>query len=314
MKYFTKEWFIKDSLCSIMSRVKESEIAETKDEERYLELYRKKLSAHLAAEKQNDLYKNPKEELQRYDIYISEPGITEEERRKRIQYKQTFIETNKDRIDNNLYFIFDENLFKQKFDNYLNQNIELLHYLPKRILKNVADIRILALGLVCKKVMRLLNKYCAKQKKACNKIRNRAFSESDKVEETLTKQLNTNLYDDALIMDIYEQDGDIYLEFEYGQKLQIINGEITEREQDKIYKWNIDIPSSGMSLVQGTEMHYKNGKYELCFLMENTDEYGKSALWYLTIRGNDILEIPAPPNQILEMEEKLLALAYKLSK
>ena len=48
--------------------------------------------------------------------------------------------------------------------------------------------------------------------------------------------------------------------------------------------------------------------------MENTDEYGKSALWYLTIRGNDILEIPAPPNQILEMEEKLLALAYKLSK
>ena len=73
MKYFTKEWFIKDSLCSIMSRVKESEIAETKDEERYLELYRKKLSAHLAAEKQNDLYKNPKEELQRYDIYISEP-------------------------------------------------------------------------------------------------------------------------------------------------------------------------------------------------------------------------------------------------
>ena len=279
MKYFTKEWFIKDSLCSIMSRVKESEIAETKDEERYLELYRKKLSAHLAAEKQNDLYKNPKEELQRYDIYISEPGITEEERRKRIQYKQTFIETNKDRIDNNLYFIFDENLFKQKFDNYLNQNIELLHYLPKRILKNVADIRILALGLACKKVMRLLNKYCAKQKKACNKIRNRAF-----------------------------------LEFEYGQKLQIINGEITEREQDKIYKWNIDIPSSGMSLVQGTEMHYKNGKYELCFLMENTDEYGKSALWYLTIRGNDILEIPAPPNQILEMEEKLLALAYKLSK
>ena len=112
-----------------------------------------------------------------------------------------------------------------------------------------------------------------------------------------TKRLGVSEYTEFFLTDIIFENEDIYLLFDNGDKLLIKNGEILEREEEKLFAWNADIPNSGWSMVLAAELYRIGEKFEIHFLMENRNEYERCTVWYLTFRGTDIQEIITPNNE-----------------
>ena len=90
-----------------------------------------------------------------------------------------------------------------------------------------------------------------------------------------------------MITGIEKKDGDIYIQKGIDSYLRIVNGEILEGENGKIYPYEED--QSSKSIVLANELYRIKDKFEVHFLIQNYNDL-KEELWYLTIRGTDILE------------------------
>lgn len=123
MKYLTKEWLNTELLSYTYSQIKISKKTEKYDEGYYQKLYKKICKLYIAAERGEELYQDPQEELRKIEESIAEPNITEEERAKRIRYKRDFISLNADRIKRGTYFKFDEKVVEQDFAVKIQQDI-----------------------------------------------------------------------------------------------------------------------------------------------------------------------------------------------
>ena len=259
MKYLTKEWLNTELLSYTYSQIKISKKTEKYDEGYYQKLYKKICKLYIAAERGEELYQDPQEELRKIEESIAEPNITEEERAKRIRYKRDFISLNADRIKRGTYFKFDEKVF--------------------------------ALGYTSVEVKKLLKPYCAEQERISRRLRKIAQEETEKAEAHLSEDIGINDCTDTVILGIREKQEGIYIDVDLGGTLFVENGKIIEQELKEVYRWNPHIPNSGLSIILASELHYTNEKFELHFLIENVNEKNESQVGYLTLRGTDIKEI-----------------------
>ena len=291
MKYLTKEWLNTELLSYTYSQIKISKKTEKYDEGYYQKLYKKICKLYIAAERGEELYQDPQEELRKIEESIAEPNITEEECAKRIRYKRDFISLNADRIKRGTYFKFDEKVVEQDFAVKIQQDIELYKKLPQEILCKIADLRVFALGYTSVEVKKLLKPYCAEQERISRRLRKIAQEETEKAEAHLSEDIGINDCTDTVILGIREKQEGIYIDVDLGGTLFVENGKIIEQELKEVYRWNPHIPNSGLSIILASELHYTNEKFELHFLIENVNEKNESQVGYLTLRGTDIKEI-----------------------
>ena len=289
MKYFTKEFYVWERLSRISFTLKKSKRAEQKDENFYQRVYNKKYAAFTDLEKTSDWYRDPNEELKKLDDYINEPEISDAERAVRRKIRDFHVILNAKRIESGIYFEYDEESAKRRFDERIRAKIELCRQLPKEILDKVADIRMLALEYASEEVKQLLTPYCAKLRRTVQRIREKACAETNKAESYLSNVFGLNGYEDYLLTGLEEKDGDIYIKGERLDELIIKQGEIIEGKGQTIYAYNADRPNSPWSRVIATELHRTADKFELHFLISNSDEFDREELWDLTIRGVDVL-------------------------
>lgn len=73
MKYLTKEWLNTELLSYTYSQIKISKKTEKYDEGYYQKLYKKICKLYIAAERGEELYQDPQEELRKIEESIAEP-------------------------------------------------------------------------------------------------------------------------------------------------------------------------------------------------------------------------------------------------
>ena len=297
MKYLTKEWLIQYKLSHINSVTKKSKLAQTRNDIYYNNLYRNRYLKFIEIEKSDEIYSDPRKDLEISEQRMNEQGISDEERKFRKCIYRYYTETCQKRIEAGAPFVFNENIAARKFEEGLRQKIELFKHMPLTILDKVADIGVFAFGYVSEEVKRLLKPYCGELKRQCKGVLKQAERETEKAEKYLTKRLWVSEYTELFLTDIIFENEDIYLLFGNGDKLLIKNVEILEREEEKLFVWNTDIPNSGWSMVLAAEMYHIGDKFEIHFLMENRNVYERCTVWYLTFRGRDIQEIISPNNE-----------------
>lgn len=294
MKYLTKEWLIQYKLSYTNRLVRKSKKAEKTDEHFYNTLLQKHLSRFIELEKSSEIFSDPQKDMERVEKYVNEEGISELERQSRKRFQAVFNEERKTLIELGAPFVFDKKAAERRFWETTRQEIELMQNLPPYILSKIADIRVFVFGYASAEVKKLLNPYCAELKHKCSEAERQAERETRKAQKFLTIETDINTLGDTFLTDIEFQNGDIYLVFDDGDKLLIKDGEIVEREEEKLYIMNCYLPDSGYSLLHAAELYHIDGKFEVHFLMENRNEFDTCKIWYLTIRGTDIQEILTP--------------------
>ena len=175
------------------------------------------------------------------------------------------------------------------FDVDLKWRLELISHLPDYILSEVADVRVFALGYASKKVKTLLRDYCKHLRREYKKVLGKAQIETNKAEGKLPKRIMANEYDELMLQRIYRKGGNVFLMFDSGT-LKVVNGEIIEREETRIYHYKRKEPYSGWSMVLYAEVSYENGLFGIHLMIDNKDKKGQSKYWYLTVQGTSILE------------------------
>ena len=131
--------------------------------------------------------------------------------------------------------------------------------------------------------------YCKQLRREYKKVLNKAQIETDKAEGKLPKRIMANEYSELMLQRIYQKDGNVFLVFDLGT-LKVINGEIIEREEKKLYHYKRKEPYSGWSMVVRAEVCFEDGFFTLHLLIDNKDKIGQSTYWYLTVKGTSIVE------------------------
>ena len=289
MKYLTREWYVKARLSYIDGSVRCSKLAEKFDESFYKVVYQKRYEKFERNERLRDEFRNPQDDLKRYDEWINEPNISREEKEKRIEHKKITVFLERERFETGRYYLYDEAFTRKLFDVDLKWRIELISNLPDYILNEVADARVLALGYASKRVKTLLKEYCKQLRREYKKVLGKAQIETNKAESKLTKRIMANEYSELMLQRIYRKDGNVFLVFDSGT-LKVVNGEIIGQEEKRLYHYKGKEPYSGWSMVLYAEVSYENGLFELHLMIDNKDKKGQSKYWYLTVRGISILE------------------------
>lgn len=294
MKFLTKEWLHALRLSSAGRNVEVSYRARLKDERFFRTLYDKRCNCFLCNEMENESYRDTEKELKKIDKFVNAPGISEGEHERRLQYKEDYIKVNEISINNGVYFVFDKAVSEKRFEVAFKRKVELLKSLPKTILLNVADIRVLALGYASSTVKARLKPFCEKLSDNCMQIKDEVISKIEKVESYLSKRVYLNELFESLLTEVIEEDGNVILSFHDGDRLIIKDGIITERDSQIVFPFNEDDPNSGWTKVLSVELDRVEGKFEVSFLFENLNMYDESELWYLTILGRDLEYIEMP--------------------
>lgn len=289
MKYLTREWYVKARLSYIDGSIRCSKLAERFDESFYQSVYNKRLKKFDHSERTREEFRDPQDDLKKYDAWINEPNISEEEKEKRIEHKKITLWLQKERFETGKYYQYDETFTKIMFDETLKYRIDLISHLPAYILQEVADVRVLALGYASKRVKAFLRDYCKKLRQEYKKVLDKAQIETNKAESKLPKRIMANEYDELMLQRIYQKDGNVFLVFDSGT-LKVINGEIIEREEQRLYHYKRKEPYSGWSMVLYAEVSYENGLFALHLMIDNKDKKGQSKYWYLTVQGTSIIE------------------------
>ena len=139
--------------------------------------------------------------------------------------------------------------------------VKLVSYLPKNILEEVADIRVLALGYVSEKVKKMLDEYCRQLCKECDCILQKARRKTDMAESMLPKRISVNGFGELLLYRLYRKNKDIFLEFE-GGRLKFENGEILKQERKRIYRYGDEEAYSILNYIKKMPLPCENGTVE----------------------------------------------------
>lgn len=289
MKYLTKKWYVKARLSYIDGMVRCSKLAEKFDESFYKAVYKKRYEKFERNERLRDEFRNPQEDLKKYDAWINEPNISQEEKEKRIEHKKITLFLERERFETGKYYQYDEAFTRKMFDVDLKWRLELISHLPDYILSEVVDLRVLALGYASKRVKALLRDYCKNLRREYKKMLDKAQIETNKAESKLPKRIMANEYSELMLQRIYRKDGNIFLVFDSGT-LKVVNGEIIEQQEKRLYHYKRKEPYSGWSMVLYAEVSCEDRMYTLHLLVDNKDKIGQSKYWYLTVRGTSIIE------------------------
>jgi len=113
MKYLTREWYVKARLSYIDGMVRCSKLAEKYDESFYQPVYNKRLKKFHDSERAREEFRDPKDDLKRYDDWIDEPNISEEEKERRVKHKNIMLCLEKERFETDKIYQYDEGFTKK---------------------------------------------------------------------------------------------------------------------------------------------------------------------------------------------------------
>lgn len=203
MKYLTKEWYYGNK--NICLDLEVDTKAEKLSEEYYKELYNSKLNSFLEEEKEvSEMDYEPEtwEDIQIMDDegnIISAREVMSEEEFEALRKQLLEEEQNQQDVEIEPY---DEEASTNDFlEMHQDEIEELKENLPKEILDEVADIRVLALGVATEKVKDLVDKYSQecemKFEKPFNEYNKHCYSIADKVPAHIKE--NYNFHDCAIL-------------------------------------------------------------------------------------------------------------------
>ena len=203
MKYLTKEWYYGNK--NICLDLEVDTKAEKLSEEYYKELYNSKLNSFLEEEKEvSEMDYEPEtwEDIQIMDDegnIISAREVMSEEEFEALRKQLLEEEQNQQDVEIEPY---DEEASTNDFlEMHQDEIEELKENLPKEILDEVADIRVLALGVATEKVKDLVDKYSQEREmkfeKPFNEYNKHWYSIADKVPAHIKE--NYNFHDCAIL-------------------------------------------------------------------------------------------------------------------
>lgn len=291
MKYLTKDWLTADSLSHLDSCVRSTQKAEKTDDEYYRRQYLKKRAIYIANEKSLPFYRSPQDILKQFDALINRPDMSESGREMWTRFKESYKRMYRERIEKNIFFRFDEDKAKKRFDEDMSQKDRLCRNLPPHIKDRICDMRLFALGYASAEVKRLLKPYCAELRSQCAKAKKLADIETENAENYLPHDLNLNDFVDLCLVSIQNAYGNLYLKFNSCEILIIENAKIKERESLSVYPYDSEIPNSAWSRVLAAELHRIKRNFEIHFMIQNLKENNECEIWYLTVQGTNISKL-----------------------
>jgi hypothetical protein len=249
MKFFTREWFNLREGSDIDLLMCVTKPAETFSEEYFQNLYHCMLKQHLK------LYKEMSE-LTADDIF--QPGhwdsltIVNEEgeftdashsfsSKDLEKLRDDICHKEQEAYDNFVPQVYDEEvLIKQFYDNnYLGRKKQLEALLPEDILKDVADIRVLALNKVSEDIQKRIRQFCAKKEEKALKIEQEYQSHNRSIIMQLPEKIRNEYgFHDCKVTHFEQQGTDVIIEFDHSGGFTNVNKLIyhdaTIIEQDNI--------------------------------------------------------------------------------
>jgi len=292
MKYLTKEFYILEYLAYSNKNVKVHRRAEKFDEEFYQFIYNKQCGEFVKKEEFNYIYNNPVDKLRKIDEIINSSDISEIRRQQFSEFKNIFKTIYRKKLIYCEKNEFDKQLCERRFAENQSRLIEIYLHLPTEILNEIADIRLFALGYASERVTRSWQIYCTKLRRKLNRIKSRAYNETNVNYKYLSGSIILNECFEGWRVTQLKGDGDnIIIDGELNRRLIIKNAKVIEGEDGYIYPYNEENPTIAASYICYVELHRITDKFELCFLMSNSNENEREELWYLSIECDDVIEI-----------------------
>ena len=281
MKYLTKEWYYGNKDICLDLDVDSN--AEQLSEDYYKKLYNEKLNEFLEAEKEaSEIEYEPEtwEDIQLMDdegnIVNARDIMSDEEFE---QLRQELLQNEQDSAEYEVEEYDEEKLTKDFLEMHQCEIEDLKTSLAKEILDEVADIRVLALGLSTQNVKDLVEKYsqeCEKRfEKAFNEYNKHWYSISDKVPANIKENYN---FHDCRILDIKKEGNDIVFELDNSGGFTNINkiiykdAEILENNFVEGCYWVYD------------EMYLCDKGYEFHIAVDGENGYN-----YITLTASDVI-------------------------
>lgn len=280
MKYLTKEWYYGNK--DICLDLEVDSKAEQFSEEYYNEIYNAKLKNFLEEEKEVSEMEYQTEEWEDIQLMDDEGNIvsareimSEEEFE---ALKQEILESEQNKEESQIEPYDEAKLTKYFLEIHNNEIQSLKINLPKEILNEVEDIRVLSLGIATEKVKKLVDEYSKKYEmafeKALNDYNKHWYSISDKIPAYIKENYN---FHDCRIIDIKNVGNDIVFELDNSSgftninKIIYKNATILENNFTEGCHWVYD------------EMYLCNDGYEFDIAVDGENGYS-----YITLTASDV--------------------------
>lgn len=288
MEFFTREWFNLREGSDIDLFMCVTKPAETFSEEYFQNLYHCMLKQHLRLYKEmSELTADDVFQPGRWDsltIVNDEGGFTDasqflspeelERIRDDIHHKE------QEAYDNFVPQVYDEEVLTKQFDdNMYCRKKQLEALLPEDILKDVADIRVLALNKVSENIKIRIRQFCAQKEEKVIKLQQEFQNHYSSIVTQLPEKIRNEYgFHDCKVTRFEQQGTDVIIELDhrggFTNVCKLINHNATIIEQDNIEGswWIYD------------EIYIMNDSYEFHAALQ--DENGQ--VRYFTVNASDI--------------------------
>lgn len=289
MKYFTKEYQNSMGKTNIHLLMRATKKAENFDQQYYEDLYEKELKNFL--EEQKEICEMDEEDLfdesdwdeisvmdEKGNMVNVKEFMSEEEVE---ELRQSILEDEKEASENFEIEEYDEEkLTKQFKEGHLDTIEYLKRNLPKDILDDVADIRVLALDRATRKIKKRIEKYCKENEKIVEQIDKKYYQYFKTIENKIPANIIENYeFHDCEILSIEKVGDDIIFNLDNSggftdiNKIIYTNGEFLENNWQEDSYWIYD------------EIYLTDEGYEFHIGISSNNEYGYD---YITLTASDV--------------------------
>lgn len=288
MKFFTREWFDLRDHSDIDLLMCVTKPAENFSEEYFQNLYHCLLKQHLRLHKEmSELTADDVFQPLRWDslTMVNEKGefvdasqlLTPEELER---VREDIYQKEKEAYDKFEPHVYDEEALTKQFENNMHCRMRQLEaLLPEEILKDVADIRVLALNKVSEDIKISIRQFCAQNEEKINEIQQEFEKHVRSIEKVLPEKIRKEYgFHDCKVISIEQQGTDVIIELDHSGgftdvcKLIYHNATIIEEDNIEGSWWIYD------------EIYIINDSYEFHTALRNELNQVK----YLTIKASDI--------------------------
>jgi hypothetical protein len=288
MKFFTKEWFDLSKHSHIDLLMCVTKPAETFSEEYYQNLYSAMLKQHLRQHKQmseltaEDVF-GPRE-WEPLTIVNNEGEFTDaalvfshEELEKALEGINHQMQ---EAYENYVPYVYNEEALIKQFDEMLDRKKKLLEaLLPEDILRDVADIRVLALDKASKDIKTRIRDFCAQNEAKVLETRQEYEKYYKSIESTLPEKIRKEYgFHDCRVTGLEQTGTDVIIDIDYRGgftnvcKIIYHNAAVIEQENLVGSWWLYD------------EIYIMKDSYEFQAALQ--DEEGQ--IRYFTVRASDV--------------------------
>lgn len=289
MKFFTKEYQRDMGRIDIHMLMRATKKAERFDETYYQDLYKKELKNFLKEQKEicemmeeDDFDEADWDEISVMDEEGNMVSVSEFMSQEEVEeLRKSILEEEREASEDFEMEEYDELELTNQFAENHKDEIEFLkNNLPKDILEDVADIRVLALNKVSKDLKKRIEKYCKENEKTTEKVMEDYFNYFKMIENQIPQKILDNYdFHDCEILSVKKVGDDIVFDLDNSggfteiNKIIYRNGQMIENNLEENSYWIYD------------EIYKLDELYEFHIGISSNNEYGYD---YITLRASDV--------------------------